>query len=82
MPPDESALTPSAAASRVRFSSSDDFATANRRWQEGLRIDGQMERLIAVLERIAEALEDQNERSGYTLALEKWKLGQGKHPDD
>jgi len=42
----------------------------------------QVERLIAVLERIAEALEDEHDSAAYMRALERWKMGQGKHPDD
>ena len=42
----------------------------------------QMERLIAVLERIAEVLEDEHEGAAYMRAIERWKLGQRKHPDD
>jgi hypothetical protein len=41
-----------------------------------------MERIEGLLLRIANALEDGNEATVYRDALERWQMGQGKHPDD
>jgi hypothetical protein len=47
MLPDESVPTPSAAASTARYSSSDDFATANQDWVSGLKdIEGTFEGVL------------------------------------
>jgi hypothetical protein len=41
-----------------------------------------MQRMEAVLVRIANALENSNEAAEYRDALYRWQIGQGKHPDD
>lgn len=42
----------------------------------------QLERLIAMLARIADRLDSNSERDSYSAAIQNWKDNGGRHPDD
>jgi len=43
---------------------------------------GVLLRIAAALERIADTLDSEHEGAAYSRALDNWKAGFGKHPDD
>jgi len=45
-------------------------------------IEEKLDSIITLLERIADALEHSDEVQSRATAIELWRIGQGKHPDD
>lgn len=41
-----------------------------------------LKRIEKLLERLVETYEHMDETQSYQAALERWRMGQGKHPDD